>query len=145
MRDTGVEILFLSETWLTDAISDSLLDMPGYNLHRLDRDITLGKNRGGGIVAYVKEGIKATMLTDRCVSTPGIEMMVLKMSLEYTKPIYIVCVYRPPDQVVSTFIDALDNMINTLYARANFELNVIGDTNINVLKRTMTRRNIMNS
>ena len=34
---SGVDIFTLSETWLSSAIPDKTLELPGYNLCRLDR------------------------------------------------------------------------------------------------------------
>ena len=41
----------------------------------------------------------------------------------------------PPEQPVIDFINVMENIVNSPYVEANFELNIIGDTNINALKR----------
>ena len=135
LRDGDMEMFFISETWLTSAVSDSLLDVDGYNMLRLDRDTCLGKNRGGGLLAYTKEDIKAKLLPELCVSRLCAEVMAVQLSLDYTKPIYILCAYRPPHQSVVDFLEVMDSIVDSLYVKANFELNIIGDTNINTLKR----------
>ena len=87
------EIFILSETWLTDAVPNSLIEIPGYCLMRLDRCRTTGKQRGGGLVMYVKKGLEACIVDDLCVSKPSIETLGIKLSLKYTKPIYIIGIY----------------------------------------------------
>ena len=50
IRDTftGLDIIVISETWLTPAIADAYVAIPGYNLVRLDRMSSI-KKRGGGV------------------------------------------------------------------------------------------------
>ena len=48
------DILCISESWLDDSISDIELDIPGYDIHRLDRTNTLG----GGVCTFVKQNLK---------------------------------------------------------------------------------------
>lgn len=45
----NIDILVLTETWLTSAYSDSMLDLDSYVLYRKDRI-----NRGGGLLIGVK-------------------------------------------------------------------------------------------
>ena len=70
LKFSKLEMLFISETWLTDAINDSLVDIPGYNTFRMDRDTSLGKFRGGGLIAYIKADIRAQMLPEYSKCTP---------------------------------------------------------------------------
>ena len=41
------DIVAISETWLDDSVDDSVLAMPGYNVHRADRH-----RHGGGVAIY---------------------------------------------------------------------------------------------
>ena len=50
-----IDILFLQETFLNATKPDSVYNIPGYILHRRDRE----NKSGGGLLAYVVEGIKA--------------------------------------------------------------------------------------
>ncbi len=48
--------LCFTETWLNDAIPDSALSLPGFQLFRADRDTeSTGKSRGGGTCFYINE------------------------------------------------------------------------------------------
>ena len=49
-----VDVLFISETKLGSSYRDSLFEISGYNLERLDRDA-----HGGGLAAFVKSDIPA--------------------------------------------------------------------------------------
>ena len=49
-------------------------------------------------------------------------------------------VYRPPDQTVREFVETLDSLFNILYRKANFELCIVGDTNINTLMQNQNTK-----
>ena len=55
-NNSNVQILGLSETWLTSAIPNSLVDLPGYTLLRNDRNFGNGGStqvrKGGGVCTY---------------------------------------------------------------------------------------------
>ena len=56
----------LVETWLKPNILDNLINIPGYNLLRSDRqtqDMNRQTKRGGGIVIYCKNNLNLTQLT----------------------------------------------------------------------------------
>ena len=126
------EILFFTETFLNDSVNDAMIGIPGYRLVRLDRDTTLGKSRGGGIIAYYQNQLKISTLPELYVSTPGTEAMVIKLDLTNVRDIYYIGVYRPPDKPVEEFINQLDNLILKIPTRRAYELNIIGDTNIDL-------------
>ena len=49
-NDSGFQIICLSETWLRDGVTDDLVRLPGYSLHRCDR---VGR-QGGGVALYLE-------------------------------------------------------------------------------------------
>ncbi|KAL0149701.1 hypothetical protein M9458_054984, partial [Cirrhinus mrigala] len=58
--------LCFTETWLNDAIPDSALHLPGYQLFRADRDAeSTGKSRGGGMCFYINERTYLTYNNDK--------------------------------------------------------------------------------
>ena len=130
VKQSNCEICILSESWLTSAVSDNYIPIDGYNLMCQDRR-DLGKKRGGGLVVYIREDLKATLVPDLCMSAACVKIICLKLDLNYTKPIYIMGVYRPPDQKVTDFVSVFDDRIDSLYVRPYFELNVVGDLNVN--------------
>ena len=108
IRDSNCEICVLTETWLTTAVSDQYLCIPNYNFLRLDRCSSTGKRCGGGVLVYVKDNVKAAMVPELSISSASVELITLRISLDYTRPIYMMYVYRPPDQNVSEFINIMD-------------------------------------
>ena len=56
-----IHILFVVETFLQPSKPDSMLEPPGYTLHRRDRP---GQKESGGIIAYVSNNIKGVCIID---------------------------------------------------------------------------------
>ena len=54
--DNCIGIGVLTETWLHRGISDDLIHISGYSVHRLDRQ---DGRQGGGIAVYVRSGYPA--------------------------------------------------------------------------------------
>ncbi|KAI4886185.1 hypothetical protein NFI96_014738, partial [Prochilodus magdalenae] len=53
---SAASALCFTETWLSELTPDSALHLPGFQLHRADRDAERsGKSRGGGICFYINE------------------------------------------------------------------------------------------
>ena len=50
------DIVGLTETWATNSISDSELDIAGYSLYGRDRNNIL-KSKGGGVALYIKDNL----------------------------------------------------------------------------------------
>ncbi len=48
---------------------------------------------------------------------------------------YDICAYRPTDGLVPEFVSELDRIINNLSPKVNIEVNLVGDTNIDLHKR----------
>ena len=53
-----IDILTISETWLNSTVTNSEIAIKDYQIYRLDR---LHK-KGGGVCAYAKKNLKATVL-----------------------------------------------------------------------------------
>ena len=47
------DILFVTETWLTESIPNEAVNISGFNIFRKDRTIA----RGGGVAIYIKDDI----------------------------------------------------------------------------------------
>ena len=64
LRIVDYDIVGITESWGTDDIFDAELNLPGFQLFRVDRN-----TRGGGVLLYVSEGIEAVRMEN--VSTFG--------------------------------------------------------------------------
>ena len=88
----------LVETWLKPNIFDDLINIPGYNLLRSDRQtqhLNGQTKRGGGIVIYCKNNLNLTQLTGPpfTVSNEHIETIVSLFQEKLTKKCYIITLY----------------------------------------------------
>ena len=59
----GFDVIIISESWLTPAIPDSSIAIPGYNLVRQDR-LHQTKRRGGGLCVFVDSKFIITLLNE---------------------------------------------------------------------------------
>ena len=133
--NSKAECCIYTETWLTENTPTSMLDMEGYNIFRQDRDVRSGKERGGGIMVYVKTRLNLSMVERHSFCSRDCEILTLRLSLINVREIYIVIIYRPPDGNVKEFVTRLDNLIAGLSNKLNIEVNLIGDVNLDLKKR----------
>ena len=131
----------LSETWLKPNISDSLINILGYNLLRNDRQTQHlnGQNkRGGGIVVYCRNDLNLIQLTGPpfTISNEYIETIVTLFQEKMTKKCYIITLYRPPNGDVEDFCEQIDKLCKSLPDRENSDIIIGGDFNINFAKNS---------
>lgn len=118
-------ILCLTETWLTPAISDDVLQVGGYILLRRDRMF----GRGGGVCMYIKNSIISNRINGMNAS---IEQLWVKLNINRQQ--YAVGVaYKPPNYSYTEFINILEVDVSTLLPQFD-ETFILGDFNIDVLK-----------
>ncbi|KAI4885374.1 hypothetical protein NFI96_004923 [Prochilodus magdalenae] len=75
---SAASALCFTETWLSELTPDSALHLPGFQLHRADRDAERsGKSRGGGICFYITERWcrDTTVLLKSC--SPHLESLLI--------------------------------------------------------------------
>ena len=107
---SNLNVLSLNETWLNASIADDEINIPGYNMHRLDRGLGSSKLGGGGVLMYTKMSHTYQHI-EWNVGTSDIEILWVKLSLKLTRPTYIANVYRPPEGNVQFFLEILENKI----------------------------------
>ena len=89
-----LDILALSEMWLTTDISDDEINIPGYLIARKDR-FNLSKLHGGGVMFYVRENIHFTLRADLTPSDS--EYIWIEITRRNCKPLLVASIYKPPD------------------------------------------------
>ena len=123
------DILILTETWGKDD-TQSLCNIPGYIATHNHRE---GK-RGGGVSIYVRDLFSFEILDAVNISNPTIESAGIKLSLPNSRlKINILGIYRQPNGDKETFLDRLEDIINTNHFSSNDTL-ITGDLNICLLK-----------
>ncbi len=69
--------LCFTETWFKGNIPDSLLDLDGFMLVRMDRGKQSGKKRGGGLAVFVNFKWCSLGHVKECICTPDLDLMAV--------------------------------------------------------------------
>ena len=93
----------------------------------------VNKTRGGGLLLY-KEGLKIFKIDAGTKCCEDYTILTVRLELVGVKEIYCIFVYRPPDGDISNYIDGTEPLIYSLTNKTKYEVNIIGDININLNK-----------
>ena len=109
MLDTSkIDILCLSESWLTDNVMNSEIEVPGYKTIRKDRT----KKKGGGLLIYVKSYISAELISSDNINTQDdLEMIWVQVKIKFTMPIVLGLLYKPPKTPTGSALRILSSVI----------------------------------
>uniref|UniRef100_A0A9J8BEH4 Reverse transcriptase domain-containing protein n=1 Tax=Cyprinus carpio carpio TaxID=630221 RepID=A0A9J8BEH4_CYPCA len=137
--------LCFTETWLHDAIPDSALHLPGFQLFRADRDTeSTGKSRGGGTCFYINERwcTDVTVFKKMCCS--DLETLFINCKPFYSPREFhsfiLVSVYIPPQAHVSLALQKLaDQITETEQQHPDSVLIILGDFNKANLSRELPK------
>ena len=96
-----IDIICITETHLNNDISDSEIEIDGYDFYRKDRDFDIeideGDNEvsdGGGSIIYFKKFICATLVDKFYKTAPDSLAITLNSSIG---KVCIACIYRSPN------------------------------------------------
>ncbi len=137
--------LCFTETWLNDAIPDSVIHLPNFQLIRADRDAeSTGKSRGGGTCFYINERwcTDVTVLKKMCCS--DLETLFINCKPFYSPQEFcsfiLVSVYIPPQAHVSSVLQKLaDQITETEQQHPDSVLIILGDFNKANLSRELPK------
>ena len=128
LHDHKIHLLSVNETHLDSSYPDCHLQIPGYTVHRKDRNLN-----GGGVCFFAQLHLRTTNITPACYVS--LESLYLKISIP-AKPQsqkFIMCtVYRPPASTVR-FWDDFSARLDGV-SRVNPNVIVLGDMNTDVLR-----------
>ena len=140
-ESSDLDVITISETWLTKEISSSILQMHNYQIFRWDRAYCTGDNglikKGGGLLIYVRDGLNfnAVMDTSKNISTKNCELQRIELCSDVQKNIVIYNLYRPPSGSVKSFTECLTNICEDEQNIMAKEVVFLGDFNINYLSK----------
>jgi exonuclease III len=129
----SIDILCIAETWLTSEIQNSELFMNNYVIHRIDRQ----NKRGGGVLILVHIRFNAQL--EGHVIDDNLELIHLSIDFLHSKPLQIVCFYRPPSCPVADFICSMSSYLDYVDF-SNLPMALVGDINIDLLKIKSTHQ-----
>ena len=118
---TQPDIIAITETWTNDSVSNHFLSLPNYAIiSRHDRNDTLN-GRGGGILIYAKESLKAVESTVHCNFN---QFSSIEISPPGGDTLSLLVIYRSPN---SSSVNN-DLLLDVLKIAKNSSL-VVGDFN----------------
>lgn len=124
-KDSGVDIICISETWFSSNMPDSLFILNGFKLIRADR-----LSHAGGVAIYVKSNISFKFIC-KSPNESEIEYLFIELSSRDSRAL-IGTVYRPKRSInISPFIEFL----NDLSLRYD-NIVIAGDFNSNLLQES---------
>ena len=129
------DILNINETWLHDNIIDDFVKIDGYILLRSDRKTLVDDGqikKGGGLCTYVRKNIVCSDIVDMSISNRNIELSVVKYDMQFTRPIYIFNIYRPPLGDIDAFISDLSQSVGH-FRNIKCDIFIGGDFNIDIV------------
>ena len=137
LYDSGIDIFAPSETWISEAIPNKIIEVPSYTVSRLDRSWYKTKEysapkKGGGLAMYVKEGIQFsdTKYEGMNVSCKDLEMQWISVKVNHIRPILVVNVYRPPQGDYKKCCNLITEAFNRADLNVTSEVYICGDFNI---------------
>ena len=117
MYASDCNVFCITETWLSDQISDGEILPSNFVLYRSDRP-----SRGGGVLIAVHESIYSTL-----VSSP-FDLEVVSVRLGLDNHFVVCCIYAPPDSTV-LYISSLVNYLTDIAASSS-KCIIVGDFNL---------------
>ena len=127
IADHRLDVLALMETWIPSDAPDAVkLDVapPGYSAVHHHRGPSSGR-RGGGVALVYRDSVKCTPVD--IGQYVQFEYLAVKIIGRQSSAV-VVCVYRPPDGLASTFLSELADMFDQL-TLMNSQFVIVGDFN----------------
>ena len=123
-------MLAISETWFNCSVSDLEIDIPGYNVFRVERH----DKRGGGVCIYASHGFKTEVLHDISgISETSLHQLWIKTQVRHLKSFLVCTTYRLPNVPITCFnTDLSTSLVAALLY--NKPVYILGDLNCNLLE-----------
>ena len=132
-HESNLDVITLSETWLSEDVNSKSVTLEDYILYRQDRDFkAVAKKRGGGLLTYIRKEHAADCepLDDYNKANGDIEAQWSIIYRPHCKNVVICNVYRPPTGNLANAISYLDEMLK-MFDMDKTEVFIMGDLNVN--------------
>ena len=112
--------MLVTESWLSDPLTDRILIFPGYKVVRRDRPGRPGRGRaaaarGGGVAVIYREDLSANELPITSAG-PSCESLWVSVAGGRSRMVVVGVVYRPPSQPVPAGLDDLHDQLHGPFA-----------------------------
>ena len=135
------DIICLCETWLTNGHTDSMIQIPDFDIVRLDRTNDNRPKRGGGLLFYIRSEIFPYVRKIEEISTINKDLEQLWIVLERPnhRTEIISVIYRPPSGNTINFLEDIKSSVEYIQdKKPNAEITILGDINIDYKLRHTT-------
>lgn len=122
-------IMCLTETHLTDQITDREIDVENYRIARVDSN----SRSTGGVMCYFRRDVKYTIIGN--YSVPYAFWVLLCKATVSSKTFLLGVVYRSPSSPERVFLDFFSNFMGQHLVDQENDIIILGDYNINVNKK----------
>lgn len=123
------DVIFLSETGLSDEFSESEVKVTDYDIYRCDRDLVLtGMSKGGGVMIAIRSRFKSRKIgvASRLNSIDHVFVLLQIGSTSYL----LGCVYIPPSSSLDAYLEHY-NVVEELSCRfPDSKIIIVGDYNL---------------
>lgn len=122
-----MDILCVSETWVSPHTPSAYVNVPDYDIYRCD------KGRGSGVYIYVKQSLGTEVIITTITHVTGIEDVWLKIQSRKLPSIIIGCIYRHP-KAHSDSHDYITDILRaiSLHKKPMFILGDLNDDLLNI-------------
>ena len=125
------DIFGLTETFLSDNVSDDYINVDNYYVYRRDRKCNTSNHRGG-VAFYVNKHCKHVVRDD--LSSEKLELLTIELMPLKRKPTIVVLWYRVPGSCIDLF-DHLQQLLQVIESEGNYYI-LMGDFNCDLLTTT---------
>lgn len=125
VQENNVDILCLTETWISPHMSNYFVNIPNLKIFRRDH------GRGGGVCIFIRDDLKVTEVTNPIEKIDGVEDVWVTVQCRKLPSFIVGCIYRHPKASVATFDYILESFRNM--SMRNKPLFILGDFNDNLL------------
>lgn len=110
--NSNIDCLCLTETWLSAFMPDSLIQVEGYRLLRLDRPRNKGSTKGGGICIYSKFKYEVEQIQIPEHNMSDVEILTVRLTGATCGSLIVSTLYRPPKGNVENAIRIVKSVIH---------------------------------
>ena len=125
LSDKKLDILCLSETFLSDQVDDRFLIFPGHAVMRRDR-----LTNGGGVCVIYKDYMDVEEMVVPSIGSP---LECLWVRVEGRNRMILGVCYRPPASPIASVLDDLHHQLTYVLSKGRPTF-LLGDTNLDVLR-----------
>ena len=139
VQTNDFDVFTISETWLNCSVSDLEIEIPGYDVFRVDRQ----DKRGGGVCIYARHGFKTEVLHDISgISETGLHQLWIKIQVRNLKSFLVCTTYRPPNVPITCInTDLSISLVAALLY--NKPVYILDDLNCNLLELNIPESQVL--